>query len=143
MPKNFDEKRAARAAFMDRDFILGGEQFTMKASVRPEALVRYESLEESDNIETTMAIIDDLIIAFLEPGSGGEAHNRYRTLRERESDPISVEDLQELVEWMMEVYSARPTVPPGDSSESPGTTGTSSTDDSSSPDIPVEPVPSI
>lgn len=142
MPKNFDEKRAARAAFQDRDFILGGEQFTIRASVRPEALIKYESLDASDDIATTLATIDGLIIAFLEPGPGGDAHNRYKAVREREDDPISVEDLQELVEWMMEVYTARPTVPPGGSSESPGTTGTDSTDESSLQDTPAEPVAS-
>lgn len=140
MPKNFDEKRAARAAFMDRNFILGGEEFTMRAAVRPEALVAYESLDASADISTTLGIIDGLIIAFLEPGPGGDAHSRYRQIRERDEDPISVEDLQELVEWMMEVYTARPTEQPGESSESPGTTGTLSTDDSSSEDTPAEPV---
>lgn len=134
--KNFDEKRAQRQA-IDRHFQIGGEQYVARVSVRPEKLSPYEQLKESDDITETLKIIDELIIAFIE--TGNDAHARYRAMREREEDAVGVEDLQDLVEWLMEIHTGRPTVPPGGSTESPGTTGTASTDDSSSPDTPTEP----
>jgi hypothetical protein len=124
MAKNFDEQRAERAA-LDRDFIIGGEHFRARPGVRPEKLSRYDDLDADSTVEETLAIVDELILAMIEEDDN--AHERYRALRLRDDDPVTVEDLQELVKWLMEAQTGRPTGQPGDSSAGPERTGTIST----------------
>lgn len=132
--KNFDEARQARFD-QDRDFQIGGQVFRARASVRPELLAPYESLDENTSASDALVIIDDLLVAMIEPND--DAHARYRTLREREEDAVGMEDLQELVKWLMEVQTGRPTEQPGGSSAGPGTPGTTSTGTSSSTGTPA------
>jgi hypothetical protein len=119
--KNFDERRKQRAE-ADRLFQIGGETFVMRAGVRPEALTPYENLTPEAGASEALAVIDDLIVEFIEDND--DAHSRYRNLRERSDDPITMQDLQELTKWLVEQQTGRPTVPPSPSTASPATTGT-------------------
>lgn len=132
--KNFDEERAHRAS-QDRDFKIGGEVFRARSSVKPELLAPYESLDGTDSAMKALEVIDELLLAMIEPVD--DAHARYRAIRERVEDAVSIEDLQELVKWLMEVQTARPTGQPVDSSTGRGATGTTSTGTSSSQDTPA------
>jgi hypothetical protein len=134
MPRNFDEKRAARAA-QDRDFTIGGESFRVRASVRPEALAAYDDLDPAAPVREVLKIVDELLLAMIEDTEDG--HARYRALRERDEDAVSVEDLQELAKWVIEVQTGRPTESPGGLPAGPVRTGTISTGVSSSPDTPA------
>ncbi len=117
--KNFDEaRRAKHKAEGERTFVLGDETFVLRPAIHPSILERYDDLDNDTPVKETMEIVDDLIVALIEPRDGAE--DRYRAVRANQDDPISVEDLQDLIRWMMEIQTGRPTGPPGDSS--PGET---------------------
>jgi hypothetical protein len=134
--KNFDDhrKKRAEATRAEREFLLGGEPFTARASVRPEAFMRWDSMDmENTPAAEILAVADETILSLIEKKD--DAHARYRALREREEDAVNLEDLTDLIQWLVEVQSGgRPTEPSPASSSSPAETGTPSTDASSSPD---------
>lgn len=121
--KDFDQNRALRKA-RDRTFRIGGETFTMKASVRPEVLVEYEGMQKSDSNKDALRVLDEAICAFIEEEDGPD---RYRAVRSRDDDPVDIVDIQDLVKWLVEEHTSRPTSRPSASSDGPRTTGTSLT----------------
>lgn len=134
--KDFDTARQERAQ-ADRGFLIGGEQFIRRASVRPEATKPWEDVDLTTSHDATLAAIDETVTNMIEPGAKGEAHKRWAKLREREDDAISLGDLLDLVQWLVQEQAARPTVPPSNSSDEPEDSGTSSTGGSSSPATPA------
>lgn len=90
-------------------------------------------------VDEDIRILDETVLAMIEPGPDGEAHARYRALREDEDDPVEIEDLSAIVAWLTKKETGRPTGRPGGSTPGPPSTGTSSTDVSSSADSPEEP----
>ena len=139
--KDFDEARRARAE-RDRSFKLGGETFVMKTGVRPETLTEYSNLQADAPAEEALKVIDDLIVSLIEDTD--DAAERYRAVRANDNDPVTLEDLQALVEWLVEEQTnRRPTRPLSPSSSDSVRTGIPSTDVSSSPVERPEPVPSI
>lgn len=121
--KNFDEAREARIG-RDRSFQIGGEPFVLRSGIRPEALEEYETMTSDTRGGEALRIIDDLIISMIEPD--GDAEARWLNLRKQDEDPITMEDMGELVDWMISEMTGRPTTAP---SPSPG--GRASTVDSS------------
>ncbi len=77
-----------------------------------------------------MRIIDSIFLLKIEKDDDAEA--RYQAVRENDEDPLTVEDLREVVDWMIEESSNRPTGSPSGSTGGRRSTGTSSTEDSSS-----------
>jgi len=122
--KDFDIARDERSA-QDRDFRIGGESFRMKSAVRPEAMIGYEGLTGETSALDALRVVDDMVISFLE---GADAEARYRKLRERDEDPVSMDDLNALVEWLVTEQTGRPTQVPSPSSGGHESTGASSTD---------------
>jgi hypothetical protein len=135
--KDFDTDRKARSIPVeDRTFILGGETFIGRESVRPEALTKWDGITDEMAVGEVLQATDDTILALIEDTDDG--HARYLALRQREDDPISVPDLVEVGTWLVEVQTGRPTEPPTASTDSPSTPGTTSTGEHSSPDTPEE-----
>lgn len=133
--KNFDQQRAARAQTADdRTFLIGGEQFICRAGIRPEVLTPYEDLDGSQSASETLVIIDEMVVSCIE--SYDDAEGRYRRLRAREDDPVTLDDLTEIAKWLLETVTGKsPTKSPADSSQRRGETGTPSTENSSSPEL--------
>jgi hypothetical protein len=104
--RDFDEARKRRQD-KDRSFKIGGETFVMKPGVRPEALADYEKIGPDSTPTETLAIIDGIVLSMIDGADGG--HDRYVKVRESEDDPVTLGDMQELVEWLMEEQTARPT----------------------------------
>jgi hypothetical protein len=133
--KDFDDHRKKKdeATRAERVFQLGGEQFTARARVRPEAFMEWDSMDmEKTPASEILVMADRTILSLIEKKDG--AHDRYRAVRANEEDPISLEDLTDLIQWLVEVQSGgRPTERSSDSSTSSEETGTSSTDSSPSP----------
>ena len=121
--KDFDQKRKERAS-RDRSFTLGGETFTMRIGLRPEVLVPWEQLDETTAAGEVLQILDTIVLDFLEPYDN--QHDRWRTLRERTEDPVTLQDLQELVEWLIAEQTNRPTGQPSGSTPSAVPPGTGS-----------------
>lgn len=131
--KNFDESRTERRAH-GIDFQIGGENFKTSQGGNPNDLVPLVTSVPGESLGDVLGQLDQAILSMVSDENDG--HARWRSLRARADDPISLSDMRELVEWLIEQQTARPTVPPGDSSTPPSETGTASTDDSSSPESP-------
>jgi hypothetical protein len=127
--KDFDEVRAQRAA-EDRSFQLGGETFAYRVNVRPETLLAFEVIDETDDSEEKLALLDRAILSLIEPD--GDAPERWRQLREREEDAVSLRDLRDVAGWLVEQASGRPLAPPSPSTPGPVAMRPSSTGASSS-----------
>lgn len=119
MARNFDDEMA-----QDLDFIVGGEAFTMRY-VRPEVLAAWED-ESEDDEESSDKILkrqDERILAFL---SSEEDRKRYVAMRERDENALPLVKINELLRWMVEVQTSRPTETPSPSANGPGRTAASS-----------------
>lgn len=130
--KDFDSERVTTSKEA-REFQIRGEKFVRREAVRPEATADFEDLKPDSGAHRTLEIIDKLICDFIEDDG---AHDRYRTLRQREDNPITLDDLLQVANWVTGEVAGRPTGSPSDSStgsEGP-TTGTPLTDVSSSPE---------
>lgn len=124
--KNFDTARNQRKRTKDeRTFIIGGEEFVARDGVHPDVLAQYDEINQDTTAIRTLEIIDNIIISFLEGDHSSE--ERYRAVRGKREDPITVEDLEDLVKWLMETQTSRPTGRPGDSSPGPDGITTTST----------------
>jgi hypothetical protein len=134
--KNFDDHRKKKdeATRTEREFLLGGERFTAAARVRPEAFMEWDSIDmENTPAAEILANADKTILSLIEKKDG--AHDRYRAVRENEEDPLSLEDLTDLIQWLVEVQSGgRPTEKSSGSSTTSEETGTRLTDSSPSPE---------
>ncbi len=83
-----------------------------------------------------IAVIDETITAILEP----EYTEKWEQARDPNlTHPLSLQDLQELMRWLMAEVSGRPTGEPSGSSPQPDTTEIASTAGSSSPVEPASP----
>ena len=128
---NLDEKREERKNRPAKSFIIGGEKFEVRKGMRPEALAEFEDAQEKATaFSAKLAVIDAFIGKQLE-GDGAE---RWLKLREvgDDDDPLTMDDITAVVEFITEADTDRPTLPPESSSNGHGTTGTTSTDASSS-----------
>ncbi len=129
--KNFDTDRKKRQRTKEqRTFQVCGETFVMKKAIRPEALAAFDDLTEDASLRESMEIIDGMFLTLIEKDDDAEA--RYRAVREQEDDPLSIDDIREMIDWMVEESSGRPTGSPSVSTGGREPTGTSSTDESSS-----------
>lgn len=134
--KDFDKDRLAkRASEESRTFQLGGEVFVAKRSVHPSVLTAYDAINADTKISTTLEIVDDVILQMIEDRDG--AHGRYLDVRANQDDPVTVDDLLELVKWLLEAQTDRPTGQPSGSASGQTRIETSSTGVSSSPDTPT------
>ena len=130
--KNFDEARAEREA-RDRSFQIGGETFSYRPAIAPEAILRWSQMTGGEMPDLTeveaIEIFDETVVAFLEPGQD----EKWARVRSKDAKhPINLADLRALVSWLFEEQTGRPTSQPSDSSGGPETepTGTNSTDES-------------
>lgn len=79
--------------------------------------------------EQWLGLIDDTVLSIIEP----DYVDDWNAVRDPNVvHPLNLQDLQDLIEWLVSQVVGRPTTPPSDSSPSPSTPETSSTDDSSS-----------
>lgn len=110
-----------------------GEVFHLRA-VRPEAWA--DSLRRAEEAETgadtklddLFGIRDERILLSIVP----DEHDRWRELRARDDEPLQLRDLNEIMSWLTEVHTGRPTLSAEASSAGPGSSGASSRAGSSS-----------
>jgi hypothetical protein len=114
--RDFDEGKA------ELEFKLGGEEFVARR-VRPEVLATFQTDETTTDATMAITLLDERISAFL---ANDEDRARYAALRCREEDPVTVGQLNALLEWMLEVSSDLPTTLPSPSAVLPGGTAASS-----------------
>lgn len=119
MAKNFDD-----LVSQERTFVVRGETFTWR-DVRPEALTAFaETLPkdgEEDKDSSVWSSIDDQIQLFLV----AEDHERWQKLRAREENPVTIVQLNAILEWLVGEQTDRPTQTPSPSESGRGKTGRS------------------
>ena len=107
----------------DMAFEVCGEKFTMK-TVRPEVLALWEDEETPESAVKALELVDQRILAFLDNGNG--QHDRWKELRERDENSPSMGQLRGILEWMIEVQTARPTNQPSPSARGRGASAATS-----------------
>lgn len=129
--KDFDEE-FPDVPSEQRTFRIRGETFVRRDGVKPEAIIRWEETDLKALSSTeALKIADETVLDFIEDTDGG--HARYRALRERAENPLTLSRVNALVTWLWEQETRRPTEAPSASTDSPEPNGTESTGTSSSP----------
>jgi hypothetical protein len=84
-----------------RSFTIRGTNFTCREPVDSAALDEFQDAAAGRSelsSEEAIALIDEVVIAFLEPGQ----EERWRHVRRLESDPIILQDIEALISWLFE-----------------------------------------
>lgn len=118
MPKNFDELLS-----QDHTFIVRGETFTWR-EVRPEVLTSLRKLEIDDETDPNLVweALDEQIMKFLVP----EDRERWKRLRQNEDTPITIRQLNAILEYIISEQTERPFEMPSPSVSGRGRTAVSS-----------------
>ena len=139
--KDFDAERRRRIA-LDRTFKIGGEEFHRVAGCRPETLLAWSELTGDDGAAPAdgaraITLIDRLCFDLID----ADDRERWVALRAREDDPVTIEDLRDVLNWLVSAVMGRPLEgSPSSPPSSPDPTSTTvSTPLSSSPGTPTEP----
>lgn len=133
--KDFDTERVAvwrERLEQDRTFRLGGQEFTYRVMVAPEALAPWFSLTGDEDEIDAIAAMDKTVLAFLEPGQD----EKWWAARSPDVEPpITGRNILDLCKWLLEEQAGRPTGKPSGSSPESATegSGTTSTAGSDSP----------
>jgi hypothetical protein len=117
MPRDFDDLLSK-----DHKFTVRGETFAYK-EVRPEILTAFEPSTNGKGEDDVWALMDEQILLFLEDSE----HERWKTLRAREKDPVTIAQINAILTWLMEEQTGRPTQTPSPSASGRGRTAASST----------------
>jgi hypothetical protein len=128
--RDFDSEpiRSDRVGNTEREFKIAGVPFRFKPAAPAHLLAAY--FDATTNTALLEAA-DALVLAFLEP----ESREQWERVRHTEqANPVTIRDVQDVVEHMIGVMAGRPTEPRGGSSPSRGKSGTSSTEESDSPE---------
>lgn len=112
----------------DREFSINGAIFNWH-DVRPEVLTELgdeltKATENGDSSDPNAAwkLADKQILLFIDP----DQHDRWTELRDREKDPVTIGQLNAIVQWLMEEQTGLPTEQPSSSATGRGRTATSS-----------------
>jgi hypothetical protein len=130
--KDFDaEREEAHAAleefFGDRKFKIGGRVFKHRAAVP------YTTVRELIEMETTGASVYTRLERAAVLMTEGDPDELLNALRGGGDVPVTTNDLNDFVNWLVEAQSQRPTEAPSSSTDGGATTSTASTENSSSP----------
>lgn len=117
-PELLEARRNVLRASIDHPTVNGNQSAEATLAAMDAAV-----LEEEHDEKTTAEVLprlDGIVTSLLEPAD--DARARYKALREREDDPLTLADLQSLVSWMLggqrdelEEETGRPTGPPSSS----------------------------
>jgi hypothetical protein len=140
-PKDFSRRRDAKT------FVIDGDTFEATSALPGEVFVQFTEhfaeFEESDSWRNNFDALAAALELVLLPES-------YKLLRSRLADltnPVDMEQMADIVLWLMDEYGLRPTQPPSDSSDgSPdpesGTSSTENTPPEEPTSAPSEPIAS-
>lgn len=117
MPRDFNELLAE-----DRTFIVRDETFSF-VDASPEILTSFDASMNGDDDENAVwKLMDAQIMLFLRESD----RERWQKLRARKEEPVTIAQLTEIVRWLMEQQTGRPTNPPAPSEAGRGRTEASS-----------------
>lgn len=120
MPHNFDDLLTK-----DRSFTVRGETFGF-LDVSPEILTSFDISENGakgeEDANAVWKIMDEQIMLFLSESD----KKRWKELRERKEEPVTIAQLTAVLTWLMEEQTGRPTEQPSASASGRGRTAPSS-----------------
>lgn len=130
--KDFDterhERHAAREQDLgDRSFVLGGVTFTYRA-VSSYTVMGDIGSDKDMGAAELIGVMEQALLKLIEPGQEEEFLAAIRS----EDDPFSFADLTELVQWLTEAQTDRPTQAPSPSTSGDVATSTALKESSSS-----------
>lgn len=120
--KNFDLIRDERLK-RERSFQLGGETFTYRASVSPEALLAWDQRHDKQGQEF-LDVVDETVLAFLEDGQKAKWEHVRRPAGPNNTNPVNINDIVEVIAYLFEEQVGRPTESPSTSTNGAVTTET-------------------
>jgi len=124
--KDFDQERARKNRQRILTFKAGGESFHVKANVRPEDI--YPQATEAEIADKKM--IWDVYDRYIRSMVLDEEAETWDKVR-RSADPaLNLQDLEDIVSWLIEAASGRPTEKLSSSGRGPGQSGATSRDHS-------------
>lgn len=123
--RDFDAERREKPT---KEFVLGGETFTLRRTIRPEVMTDFEDLDPTTPAVETMKIVDRLIQAFILPEQA-DTWDRVRASDDPEN-AVGLDDLMDVTKWCIGEVTGRNPTQPSSSISPPGEAGTPSTDDS-------------
>lgn len=111
--RNFDEERIQQAEATKelRKFVVGGQTLYARAFVAPEAV---DSLTHEGK-DSVADMYDDWICELIEE----EDVPKWKKIRKQAKPPLNLQNLEDLVVWLIEVAAGRPTVRPSSSRRGP------------------------
>jgi hypothetical protein len=140
--KNFDTARSERAIrpAADRTFVLGGETFVIRPRVPANVMTQLDVIGGGDvSPGQVLNIVSSVVTDMVEP-PGGDTWQQL-VARGADEDPLTLQDVVEVVQWLIENETSIPTSEPspsGDGSANPAP-GAPSTDASPSP-VSIQPI---
>ena len=114
--KDFNELLAK-----EREFKVQDQTFSWR-DVRPEVLSSFETDTNGNDPNAVWDLMDKQILLFIEP----DQHDRWKELRAREEQPVTIGQINAILMWLMEEQTGRPTEPPSPSAPGRGRTAASS-----------------
>lgn len=113
---NTEERTSGRVGVK---FEIGDQTFTTRGAVRPDVIALWEVETGTGNPVEQLAAADKLICEFLIPADAA----RWLEMRQRDDDPnsvLTIADIDEMIRWLVQEASGRPTkAPPSSSSGEP------------------------
>jgi hypothetical protein len=130
--KDFDAERHERHAQLeaemgDRAFVLGGVTFHFRPVTSYTVMGEIGSGQDITAAEL-IGIMEQSLVKMLEPGQ----EEKFLAILRSDDDPLDFQDLTDLVGWVAEQQTGRPTKASSPSTGGDAPTSTTSTDDSSS-----------
>jgi hypothetical protein len=137
MPKDFDALRKQREQ-RERSFTIAGREWHFRPALPAETYSLY--LELMDQMSQgrwpsgAFDILNGTILALLEDG---EQEAWEEIVAVRNGNPLSFEDLSDVIDYCVGIQTGRPTQPRSPSGTTGGSGGTSSTDGSGLREVPA------
>lgn len=109
----------------DHTFTVRGETFTW-TEVKPEVLSAMgqalTSVNDDEDPNAGWAAIDEQIMLFIDPSD----HEKWKTLRAREEKPVTIKQINAILDYLIGEQSDRPTQTPSPSASGRGRTAATS-----------------
>lgn len=133
--KDFDAIRAERQQRDGQTFKLAGQQFTLKPDMPARAISDYADLDTYtvENGQIPPGTFDTLARCIGSTLVTADQERWHDLLAQELENPITLEDMLAVANFMVEVTAHRPTKPLSSSGDTAGNDGRKSTDDSGSP----------
>lgn len=105
-------------------FRFGGRDFTAKATCPSDVMLRFIADGAADSQSAQVDAVDAFMRQVLDAGDV----EKWEAAKTDPVAPVSIKDCSDLINWLVEEYSGRPTSEPSPSADGSSTDGESSTD---------------